>query len=208
MEYCKEPIPPELYAFLAEAYKSELNEERSIKLLNLLEQIQTDVPQIQTALNELEGYLAQIALNTVNNLLPLGIEYMNLFRGAGHTPVFLYEAVHLSGEGLMYEAPYFEVKEFYENCGFEIEPGWIEPEDHISVECQFMNFMCKRILKQHDIGDTELETILQKQRDDFLREHFLKWVPQFSVQVICNTSNEFYKQLGILTESICQHASS
>lgn len=131
-----------------------------------------DVPQIQTALNELEGYLAQITSNTENNLLPLGIEYMNLFRGAGHTPVFLYEAVYLSGEGLMYEVPYFEVKELYENCGFEIEPGWIEPEDNNSIKCQFMNFMYKRILKEHDIGDAEQETILQKQRDDFLREHF------------------------------------
>lgn len=203
-----ETINPKLYTFLAEAYKSELTEERIVKLIEILEQIQTNVPEFIYVLNELKEYLELIKVDSKNALLPLGIEYMQIFRGAGEKSVFLYEAVHRSEEGLMYEAPYFEVKAIYNQLGFEVEPGWIEPEDHISVQCNFLAFLSDSIARRRAEGDIEMQTFLEEQRDAFLREHFLKWVPQFSTQVVQNTSQAFYKELGILTAAICEHISS
>lgn len=208
MEYNKEPITPELYTFLAEAYKSELNEKRLNKLLHLLEQIWADVPENQAMLNQLKDSLAKIAADKQNCLLPLGIEYMNIFRGAGPNPVFLYEAVHRTKEGLMYEGPYFEVKSCYEESDFETEPDWVEPEDHLSIECQFLAFLSEKIAQEHDKGDWTKETVWQKRKNDFIQQHFLQWVPELSRQLIQNTSQDFYKQLGILTNTVCQQLSS
>lgn len=207
LEHGNETAAQELFTFLAESYKSELNEGRLIKLLHTLEQIQTDEPEIQNILTEMKGSLVRITADTNTSLLQLGIEYMNLFRGTAPNPVFLYEAVNLGGEGLMYDEPYFEVKSFYEDCGFETEPDWIEPEDHISVECQFLAFLYESTLQQYAKGDTQQAALLKEQTDEFLSKHFLKWVPQFSSQVIHNASNEFYRQLGVLTASICHRTS-
>lgn len=203
-----ERIKSKIYTFLAEAYKSELTEERIVELVHILEQIQTDVPEFIPVLNELKEYLVRIKADAENALLPLGIEYMNIFRGAGDKSVFLYEAVHRSEEGLMYEAPYFEVKAFYDKLGFEVEPDWIEPEDHISVECNFLAFLSDSIAQGRAEGDIDKQTFVEEQRNAFLREHFLKWVPQFSTQVVQHTSQAFYKQLGMLTAAICEQISS
>lgn|GEM_PF-2601818 len=208
LEYGNEGIAQELFTFLAESYKSELNEGRLIKLLHILEPIQTDEPEIQNILAEMKGSLVRITADTNKSLLQLGIEYMSLFRGTGPNPVFLYEAVNLGGEGLMYDEPYFEVKNFYADCGFEPEPDWIEPEDHISVECKYLAFLSEKMVQEHDDGDLEQAAFWQEQKNDFVREHFLQWVPQLSEQVIHNTSQVFYKQLGILTEAVCRRLSS
>lgn len=208
MEYNIEPINTKIFIFLAEAYESELNKKRTLKLLHLLEQIGTDVQEIQFVLNQLKESLVQISANMEKSLLPLGIEYTNIFRGTGQKSVFLYEAVHRSQEGLMYEAPFFEVKSCYEKFGFETEPDWVEPEDHISVECQYLAFLSEKMAQGHDDGDLKKETFWQEQKNHFAREHFLQWVPQVSMQVIQNTSSDFYKELGILTEAVCKQLSS
>ena len=204
LEICKEPVDSKLYMFLAEAYKSELNEKSAVELLHILGQIRIDAGETQSITDQLQESLQQITADPGKNLLPLGIEYMNIFRGTGPNPVFLYEAVHRSEEGLIFEAPYFEVKSCYEKSGFAAEPDWTDPEDHISVECYFLDFLSEGIEQAHTNDDLKQETFLQSQRDAFLQEHFLQWVPQFSEQVIQNTSQDFYRQVGLLTRAICK----
>lgn len=208
METNREPIGPNLYNFLAEAYKSELNEKGAVKLLHILEQIRLDADEIQSVLKQLQESLVQISADPGNKLLPLGIEYMNIFRGAGPNPVYLYEAVQRSVEGLIFEEPYFQVKACYEKSGFASDPDWIDPEDHISMECNFLAFLSDRIANANTNGDFDIATLLQVQRDAFLRDHFLNWVPQLSVKVIQYTSHDFYKQVGHLTQAVCRQISS
>jgi putative dimethyl sulfoxide reductase chaperone len=208
LEICEEPVNSKLYMFLAEAYKSELNEKSAVKLLHIIRQIPIDAGETQSILDQLQESLLQITADPCKNLLALGIEYMNTFRGTGPNPVFLYEAVHRSADGLIFEEPYFEVKSRYEKSGFTVEPDWMDPEDHISVECQFLIFLGERIEQAYANGDFKQETLWQKQRDAFLQEHFIHWVPQFSEQVIHNTSHEFYRQVGLLTQNICKQISN
>jgi TorA maturation chaperone TorD len=202
-----ETIKPILYTVLAEAYKYELNEQRLGGLLELLEQIQADEPELQAIVNNLKESLQVVTIDRENGLLSLGIEYMNIFRGAGSNPVFLYEAVHRSEDGLMYEEPYFEVKAAYEKLGFEIEADWIEPDDHLAVECQFLAYLGEQVEQERTFGDGEKLTFLCQQREGFLRDHFLTWVPEFSEQLLQNTSHNFYEQVARLTKYICKKVS-
>lgn len=208
METNREPVDPTLYNLLAEVYKSELKKESVVKLLQFLEHTQPDAYEIQSMLDQLQESLENISQDPDNKLLPLGIEYMNIFRGAGPNPVYLYEAVQRSLEGLIFEEPYFEVKACYKKSGFACDPDWTDPEDHISIECNFLTFLSDRITQAQTNGDFDQATILLEQRNAFLREHFLQWVPRFSEQVIQNTSHDFYRQVGILTQAVCRRISS
>lgn len=208
MDISKEMLNSVLYSFLAEAYKSELNEKKADNLLNILNKVENSEPLIQDIINSLKESLENIKANPQYCLLPLGIEYMNIFRGAGPKSVFLYEAVNRSEEGLLFESPYFEVKAFYDQFGFTMEPDWVEPEDHLSIECGFLAFISRKILESHARGDFEQEDYLKQKRQMFLEEHLLKWVPELSGKIIENTSPGFYNQLGNLTESFCQQISS
>jgi anaerobic dimethyl sulfoxide reductase subunit A len=207
LETNRELVDPTLYNFLAEAYKSELKKESVVKLLQISDQIQTDAYEIQSMVNQLQELLVDVLKDPNNKLLPLGIEYMNIFRGAGPNPVYLYEAVQRSVEGLIFEEPYFEVKACYEKSGFASDLDWTDPEDHISIECSFLAFLSDRITQAQINCEFDQAAILQKQRNDFLRQHFLQWVPRFSEQVIHNTSHDFYRHIGLLTQTVCNQIS-
>jgi TorA maturation chaperone TorD len=206
MDDSDEMISAELYAVLAEAYKQEMNEQALARFMQLVEQIQTSEPELQAIINNLKESLSAITVDREKGLLSMGIEYMNIFRGAGSNPVFLYEAVHRSEGGLLYEEPYFEVKAAYKKLGFKMETGWIEPDDHLAAECLFLAYLGMQIEREQMSGDENTLAFLRQQREAFLRQHFLVWVPKFSEQLLQHTLHNFYKQIAILTRYVCEQS--
>jgi TorA maturation chaperone TorD len=196
-------VDPRLYEFLAEVYQGELNRDAVARLSQILASIPpvADANQAQP-LRLLEQTLEQIAAEPEKQLLLLGIEYTNLFRGTGPRPVYLYEAVQRSEEGLMYEGPYFEVRACYETTGFAAAAG-TAPEDHLAVELRYVSFLDGQIEQARAQQDFDQETWIKAQRESFLREHLLQWVPPCSAALMANAELAFYRQAGELTQAVC-----
>lgn len=88
---------------------------------------------------------------------------------------------------------------FYRAFGLEVSEGAKERLDHISVELEFMHFLCFKeahALKNH--GEDKAEVCREAQRK-FVKDHLGRWVPTFTRQLIKKAERGFYKELAVLT---------
>lgn len=113
-------------------------------------------------------------------------EYTRLFLG----PVpfmFPYESMYIDGS--IMGKSHLAVKKEYRLAGLSKVDGFHEPEDHLSMELQFMSYLCK----------DQSKNILNLQKD-FLNNHLLKWVPRFCDEIIEKSRSDFYKGIGRLVK--------
>jgi TorA maturation chaperone TorD len=132
-------------------------------------------------------------------LTDLAVEYASLFLGVGTNPVHLVESVYLGKDHLLFEQPYHDVLAAYRSLGFEKEKNFPEPEDHVSVEFDFMAKLCgwtSQTLDKKDVNNAIAYLNLQK---EFLTEHILKWVPELCKKLGSTATANFYKALAHLT---------
>jgi anaerobic sulfite reductase subunit A len=98
-----------------------------------------------------------------------------------------------------YDRPYLQVRNLYRRSGFEKRKDFLEPEDHIAVELDYMANLCKQThLSLEDENFEDASRYLQLQKG-FLRDHLLKWVPQLCKSLKEGTESKLYKSLAHLT---------
>jgi putative dimethyl sulfoxide reductase chaperone len=66
------------------------------------------------------------------------------------------------------------------------------PDDHISIELDFLYYLTERLLELSEKGETEIEKYL-KLRQGFLMSHFVLWAPDFAKRILESTSEEYFK---------------
>ena len=92
-----------------------------------------------------------------------------------------------------------QVRAWYRKFGLQAENFQHEPDDHIGLEMAFLSHLAKlglEALEGHN--PTALECLLDAQRG-FLREHMLKWVPEWCDQVEKHASTGFFRGLACVT---------
>lgn len=119
--------------------------------------------------------------------------------GVGTDPVHLVESVYLGKDHLLYEQPYHDVLAAYRSLSFEKDKDFPEPEDHVSVEFQFMAKLCRWTSQTLDKKDVENAIAYLNLQKEFLRDHLIKWVPQLSRKLESTATTGFYKALAHLT---------
>lgn len=197
-------IDPALFQLLSEALIEEINMERLKSLYRLALHIETDDSEMAAIISEVTKIVDDIGEQGEAALLPLGIEYSNLFRGTGSETNYLYESVHRSENGLMYEGPYFSVKAMYKKSGFQEDNVTREPADHLAVECAYLAWLNKELAKADQRADLKRVELLKQQQQVFLTEHFLCWVPAFSATLLHLSQTAFYAQLASLLLRLCR----
>ncbi len=55
--------------------------------------------------------------------------------------------------------------------------------DHISVELEFMSFLCAEEVKARDKANEAENVQIRIQQRAFLNEHLVKWFPQFARRI-------------------------
>jgi TorA maturation chaperone TorD len=115
-------------------------------------------------------------------------EYNRLFIGPHALPAPLWESVYLDENHILFGFDTLEVRKFYAACSLQFSESAIRPDDHISIELEFMYRLNESALKYFDeySNDECLSGFLSvcKLQLDFLNQHILRWVPQsFSLQL-------------------------
>ncbi len=128
----------------------------------------------------------------------LGLEHTRLFIGPYRLPAPPYESVYRTDERLVMQQPTIEVRKAYRNAGLEIKGIHTNPDDNISAELEFMEYLCDKTassLKNQDTHEAMKHTELQQK---FLEEHLNKWIPAFADDIIKNTEQDFYRGAALL----------
>lgn len=133
-----------------------------------------------------------------------------LIRGGCQT-VHPYASVYLSEWKRVMGDAWEKARIFISEAGFGL-PEESENkimEDHLSVECEFMQLLCRAAAKatrrkKHD----QLLTSLKLQ-ETFLREHMLTWVSKYCADVVRVSNHAFYRGMAKITEAfLVQDAAS
>ena len=122
----------------------------------------------------------------------LEIEYTRLFVNAyPRIPTPPYSSVYLDKDRQVWGPSTAQAGRFYEEAGLCPSADFADIPDHIAAELEFVSYL---IAKQHQsqfeglTAGREMATI----ENEFLVDHFLKWVPEFLNQVVASTESVVY----------------
>lgn len=184
------------YSFLFRSFiegpsKDFLMEIKKTDVLIFLPYIE-DEEKIKEGIELLEAYINQeTPLEKLAD--ELTIEYDSLFIGAGKPPVPPWESLWLGGERLFSLNETLEVRRHYAKRGLLPERLNKEPDDHIGFELQFMYILSEKTAKAIESGDYRDAAALIGDQRDFLKNHLLKWAPDFAERVYLNAGTDFYR---------------
>lgn len=183
--------------FICEVDARFLEELRQQKFINILKELGVDLGQ---------AFLEQ---PIEEQLEDLAVEYTRLFLGPGkhlspHESVYTgtFSGQRDSKQGLLWGAATVKVNEFMEKAGYQLAYDYPGIPDHLGIELGLMQQLAKREEAAWQTGDIDRAAKSVAQQDYFLREHILKWVPQFCQQVATETVNDFYRVMAKLTQEL------
>lgn len=129
----------------------------------------------------------------------LAAEFANLFLNAGNHPVFPYESVYTSPEGLLMQEARDEVLREYRQQGLVGSDKSNEPEDHLAIELEFMLFLGQKTIEALQIDDKEQGIACLQKQKEFLEQHLLAWCPRFCNDLALASESDFYRGIALLT---------
>ncbi len=126
-------------------------------------------------------------------------EYNRLFVGPGHVVCPPYESVHVGGAGgsapgSVLGPPAHQVGALYADAGLKVAEGFTDLPDHVSVELEFMKYLCDQEASAPDSEHTKWSSMQAK----FTSEHIGRWGPAFADSVAKNTTSVFYSEAATL----------
>lgn len=128
--------------------------------------------------------------------LALRLEYNRLFVGPGELRCPPYESVYSkdrpeSDFGMLMSPGVIDVKKRYAEAGLEISKHFSDLPDHVSVELEFMCFLCMKEAESVVAGSNV--DLWRTRQIEFLKIHLEPWVQQFTDLILRNTRNAFYR---------------
>jgi len=167
----------------------------SEKLMEIFPERDEDI-QIKEGTDLVIDYLKEPNVLSREKLKCLAEEYTYLFIGPGRIPAPPWESVYLSEKRLIFQEQTEEVRKEYQKYGLFFEKFRQEPADHIGLELDFMHHLNQVVMESLEKDDSEHFNQAQKAlvtQKDFLSNHLLKWVPQFSQEILKSAETNFYR---------------
>ncbi len=188
------------YQFLARVFRDEPKAELIAGLAGTLSQ--------ENAGGESTGYarLRHWAKGITPATLPaseheLATEYARLLLNTGEIPCFYpCESVYTSPECMMKQEAYTQVLAIYRAEGLGRIESTGEPEDHVSVEMEFMAHLCARARSALTSGERNAYRAGLATQRQFLERHLLPWVPRFAENLKEAAQDDFYRGLAEITD--------
>ena len=133
-------------------------------------------------------------------------DYRELFVGPGHLLAPPWESVYTSEDHLIFEKSTLEVRAEYRKQGKQAPRLNRDPDDHISLELEFVRDLLGEVLAARGAGDQERADGLLRDHQRFVNEHLMVWLPPFCVDIDDNAQTHFVRGLGLLLIDAAQQA--
>ena len=189
-----------MYRFLGRLYFVEVDENLFDQLKKMIFPSETGVDEMDEGYRLLKNYMNNAGLDPITDL---AVDYARVFLGAGvyeGTVANPYESVYTSPERLIMQDARDEVLAAYLSKGLAVETDYNIPEDHISLEFEFMAHMCAEA--KGALEDKNWAGFGESLA--FLHNHLLNWVPDFCKDIETCSSTDFYQGLAKLTMGYLQ----
>ena len=198
-----------MYAFLSRVFERELS-------LDLLRELtgekspftnpesarEFEDPKLKKGFETLGGYLRRASQRSINEVkLELDVEYANLFLGVRQKPAHPSESIYLTKEQSMYQEPRDRVLAAYWKAGVDKKKEYTEPEDHIAVELQFMEYLCRRLVEALQTGEGPEALTYLKTQGEFVNDHLAMWVSRLAADMLESGETDFYRGVALVTDA-------
>jgi TorA maturation chaperone TorD len=161
-----------------------------------------DEPRLKRGFELMGSYLRAASHRSPNQVkLELDVEYANLFLGVKQKPAHPSESIYLSREQSMYQEPRDRVLSTYWKAGIDKKKEYTEPEDHIAVELQFMENLCRRLVEALQKDEVPEALRYLKLQEEFVNDHLAKWVPRLAADMLESGEVDFYRGVGLMTDA-------
>jgi len=94
-----------------------------------------------------------------------------------------------------------DLSAFYRAFGLEITDGVGERHDFVSLECEFLAFLCFKEAYAEEHGDSDLALISVDAQRKFLREHLGRWAPAFTRRLERLAPRGLYRALARFSQA-------
>ncbi|MBS4008192.1 MAG: molecular chaperone TorD family protein [Clostridium sp.] len=198
------------YAALAEVYSHPLSEkwlrwftsaDFPVYLKSFICSQDSDTSLLDQGLDELQQSTEGKSLEQLVRELQAEHSFL-LIRGACQT-VHPYASVYLSEWKRVMGDAWEKARIFINESGFSLpEEGENKyMEDHLSVECEFMQLLCRAAAKATRRKKHDQLLASLKLQETFLREHMLTWVSKYCADVVRVSNHGFYRGMAKITEA-------
>ena len=212
----RETSPPEGLASFLEArafaydiLKRAFLQEPSEKFINLL--IEGEIfqafpfadsnPALRKAIDRIVQYLKRPEAPSRKKWETLHWDYTRMFIGPGKVPAPPWESIYRDPDHLYFSPETHEVRNAYRKYNLLPRDFGHEPDDHLGLELDFLHKLCEMAWEKAKRADeTGLVEILNDHKA-FLDEHPLKWVPDWTRDVVKSAETDFYKGMAQLLEA-------
>jgi TorA maturation chaperone TorD len=91
-----------------------------------------------------------------------------------------------------------DIAAFYNAFGLELGQGCDERADHVSVELEFLHFLCVKEAWAEEQGREDLAVVCRETQRKFLAEHVATWTPGLCARVEAASRGGFYGRVSLL----------
>ena len=159
------------------------------------------VPAVAGSAVDIDSLGLPYTLNGLQTLLdewratPLDVRkrlYSSMFEvGNDGPPVPIREDLHLNQPAGVRE----DIVRFYEFFGYGLEEKFAWEPDHLSIELEFMHFLCFKETQTLDARDGEEASSYQLAQHDFAERHLCNWVSELAEKAVRQDSGGIYPRL-------------
>ncbi len=129
------------------------------------------------------------------------VEHTQIFTNPATMTAVPYASYYLSPSKLLASEVTISLRKLYAELGYTLQDKTLL-EDHVGVELEVMYRLAAKTLDTLKEGkEKELEELIRKQLY-FIKDHMLKWIPQFCSDIKKGASKDsFYYKLAIMLET-------
>jgi TorA maturation chaperone TorD len=191
-----------VYSFLSKVYEREVT-------VDFLKRITGNdfISQLSGVADEegfklLSSYLKSLVGRDPEKVkLELAVEYAALFLGLRGGIYHPSESAYRTSTHFIMQQPRDDVMMIYLKAGVSKADNFPEPEDHIAMELLFMAHLCGKTADALQGAQKDEARKLLETQEDFLNNHIMTWVPQFTQDVVKVAQLDFYKAVAEITNA-------
>lgn len=132
-------------------------------------------------------------------------DYTRMFIGPlTPLPVPIWESAYRNKDGLLFQNETLAVRLAYLKHAFLPHQLGKEADDHLGLELDFMYQLSLASEEQYQAGDVETFFATLSDQELFLHEHFKKWIPLFTENVLKEANTEFYRGMVKILQGFLQ----
>ncbi len=187
------------YSFLASFFRKEVSIDFILRLKDTNFPSNSKNAKLNEGYKLIKEYLEDYEIEMHDYL---DADFAKIFLGAGINKgdyAFPYESVYTSQRKILMQEATDEVKYIYYKKGIQKSTSNEISEDHISLELEFMSYLCNEAANFAENEETEKFKNSLVEQKSFLDEHILNWVNDFCNDIEKFAETKFYLGISKIT---------